>query len=270
MPLPLPPTPEQSPQVGLSVPERRHRPEVGVVAWAKTPVVLVPYSTPFLATNPGRVIPCPDLPTVTVPESAVPIPMVPAPDVEVPTSIVTLPAVPVVLAVFRVKLLPAAEATVNAPESRILFVVNVSEPMTVPETKFPTLVREEVTTVELSVVPERVPAGATTALPEAAVTRPLPLTVKVGMEVEEPKLPTFPLTVARVVPKEPVPKPVTSPVRVMVWSPVLVPETDTAPAPMLSTEVLATLPVRVTVPVLTVSAVVRVALVTVPALPVVL
>ena len=47
--------------------------------------------------------------------------------------------------------------------------------------------------------------------------------------------------------------------------PELVPETETAPAPMVKTEVLATFPVRVTVPVLTVKAVVRVALVTLPA-----
>ena len=51
----------------------------------------------------------------------------------------------------------------------------------------------------------------------------------------------------------------------MALSPVLEPETETAPAPMVRTEVLATFPVRVTVPVFTVSAVVRVALVTLPA-----
>ena len=50
-----------------------------------------------------------------------------------------------------------------------------------------------------------------------------------------------------------------------VWSPVLEPETETAPAPMVRTEVLAELAVKVRVPVLTVSAVVRVALVTAPA-----
>ncbi len=50
-----------------------------------------------------------------------------------------------------------------------------------------------------------------------------------------------------------------------VWSPVLVPETDTAPAPMVRTDVLAAFPTKVTVPVLTVRPVVRVALVTDPA-----
>src|SRR6185369_11925379 len=48
-------------------------------------------------------------------------------------------------------------------------------------------------------------------------------------------------------------------------SPVLLPETDTAPAPIVSTEVFAAFPVNVTVPVFTVNAVVRVALVTLPA-----
>ena len=54
-----------------------------------------------------------------------------------------------------------------------------------------------------------------------------------------------------------------------VWSPVFVPleepERDEAPAPSVRTEVFATSPVRVTVPVFTVSAVVRVALVTLEA-----
>ena len=48
----------------------------------------------------------------------------------------------------------------------------------------------------------------------------------------------------------------------------LVHETETAPAPIVKTEVFATLPVRVTVPVFTVRAVVKVAFVTVPAFPV--
>ena len=56
-----------------------------------------------------------------------------------------------------------------------------------------------------------------------------------------------------------------------VWSPVLVPlevpENEEAPAPKVRTEVFAAFPVKVTVPVLTVSAVVRVAFVTVAALP---
>jgi hypothetical protein len=48
-------------------------------------------------------------------------------------------------------------------------------------------------------------------------------------------------------------------------SPVLVPETDTAPAPMVRTDVLPEFAVKVSVPVLTVRAVVSVALVTAPA-----
>jgi hypothetical protein len=62
---------------------------------------------------------------------------------------------------------------------------------------------------------------------------------------------------------------------IVVWSPVFVPEEvpecvpdiEDAPAPNVSTEVFATLPVNVTVPVFTVRPVVRVALVTVAALP---
>ena len=48
-------------------------------------------------------------------------------------------------------------------------------------------------------------------------------------------------------------------------SPVLLPEIDEAPAPIVKTEVLAALAVNVSVPVFTVSAVVSVALVTAPA-----
>jgi hypothetical protein len=51
---------------------------------------------------------------------------------------------------------------------------------------------------------------------------------------------------------------------------VLVPDTEDAPAPIVRTEVLAALAVRVKVPVFTVRAVVKVALVTVAALPVML
>ena len=71
--------------------------------------------------------------------------------------------------------------------------------------------------------------------------------------------------VTTVAAKEPVPLPVTPPVKVMVWSPVFAPEIETAPAPMVSAEVLAALPVSVTVPVFTVRAVVSVAFVTAPA-----
>ena len=67
----------------------------------------------------------------------------------------------------------------------------------------PTLVNEELTTVEFKVVPDNVPAGATTAFPLAAVIKPFAFTVNEGIEVEEPKLPTFELTVASVVANEP-------------------------------------------------------------------
>ena len=53
-----------------------------------------------------------------------------------------------------------------------------------------------------------------------------------------------------------------------VLSPVLAPEIELAPAPIVNTELFATLAVRVSVPVLTVKAVVKVALVTVEALPI--
>ena len=61
-----------------------------------------------------------------------------------------------------------------------------------------------------------VPAGATTTLDDAAVMRPLPLTVNDGMEVVDPKLPVLEFTMASVVAMLPVPLPVTSPVSVMV------------------------------------------------------
>jgi hypothetical protein len=62
----------------------------------------------------------------------------------------------------------------------------------------PTLVRDDAVTPAASVVPVRVPAGAITALPDAAVTRPLAFTVSDGMEVEDPKEPTLLLTVVSV------------------------------------------------------------------------
>ena len=95
---------------------------------------------------------------------------------------------------------------------------------TCKEVSVPTEVREEAVTPEARVVPVRVPAGAMTAFPEAAVINPLPLTVKVGIEVEDPKDPTLPLTVARVVAVEP------SVSKVAVKSPVRVsPERRTVP-----------------------------------------
>ena len=71
-------------------------------------------------------------------------------------------------------------------------------PFQVPVPIVPTVVRLEVTTLEAKVVPVSVPAGATTAFVDAAVIRPLPLTVKLGIAVLDPKLPTFELTVASV------------------------------------------------------------------------
>ena len=72
-----------------------------------------------------------------------------------------------------------------------------------PLVKVPTEVNDEAVTPEARVAPVRVPAGATTAFPEAAVIKPLPLTVKVGIEVEEPKDPTLVFTVAKVVANDP-------------------------------------------------------------------
>ena len=94
----------------------------------------------------------------------------------------------------------------------------------------PKEVRDELTTVEFNVVPERVPAGATTALPLAAVINPLALTVKEGMEVEEPKLPTFPLTVANVATAEPGPVAVTSPVKAVIALPETLARATSIPA----------------------------------------
>ena len=63
----------------------------------------------------------------------------------------------------------------------------------------PTLVKEELTTVEFNVVPVRVPAGAMTTLELAAVINPFPFTVNEGIEVDDPKDPTVAFTVASVV-----------------------------------------------------------------------
>jgi hypothetical protein len=82
----------------------------------------------------------------------------------------------------------------------------------VPVPIVPTDVSEELTTVELSVVPVRVPAGAITALPVTEVTRPLALIVIVGMLVDDPVVPAE-ATVARVNVAEPGPEAVASPVR---------------------------------------------------------
>ncbi len=71
------------------------------------------------------------------------------------------------------------------------------------EVNVPTLVSDDAVTPLASVAPVSVPAGATTTAVDAAVMRPLALTVKVGIAVEDPKLPTLLLTVARVVVREP-------------------------------------------------------------------
>ena len=78
------------------------------------------------------------------------------------------------------------------------------------------LVSEDETTFDASVVPASVPAGAMTALPEAAVMSPLPFTVNDGMDVDEPKLPVFEFTVASVATTEPDPLAVTSPVSAVI------------------------------------------------------
>jgi hypothetical protein len=70
-----------------------------------------------------------------------------------------------------------------------------------PPARAPTVVIDDVTTLAASVVPVSVPAGAMTADDAAAVIRPLPLTVKLGIAVDEPNDPTLALTVANVVTK---------------------------------------------------------------------
>ena len=84
-------------------------------------------------------------------------------------------------------------------------------PVVANEDNVPTEVSEDAVTPDARVAPVNVPAGATTALVEAAVIRPLALTVNAGMAVEEPKLPTLPFTVANVIARLPA-EFVTSPV----------------------------------------------------------
>jgi hypothetical protein len=83
----------------------------------------------------------------------------------------------------------------------------------------PRLVSEEAVIPAARVLPVRVPAGATTAFVDTAVTRPLPFTVNVGIAVEEPKEPVSVFTVARVVAIDVAPEPLTSPDSVIVWLP---------------------------------------------------
>jgi hypothetical protein len=75
---------------------------------------------------------------------------------------------------------------------------------------------EAVTTLDAKVVPVNVPAGATTAFVDAAVIRPLPLTVKLGIALDDPKDPVFVLTVASVRTADPGPLAVPSPVRAVI------------------------------------------------------
>ena len=101
---------------------------------------------------------------------------------------------------------PENEPAVMRPEAVKVeseVVAKVEVPETVKAFNVPTDVSDEVTTVAFKVVPLSVPAGAITTAVEAAVMSPLPLTVKVGMAVDEPNEPTLLLTVARVVFKLP-------------------------------------------------------------------
>jgi hypothetical protein len=139
--------------------------------------------------------------------------------------------------------------------------------VTVRFASVPTDVKLDAVTPAAKVEPVKVPAGAITALPEAAVINPFPFTVKVGIDVDEPNEPTLAFTVAKVVafvlfpvPSKELPALVTSPVKVpivlavckavavpalpviVVWSPVLVPDrllADAAPvtvnAPLIPT-----------------------------------
>ena len=101
---------------------------------------------------------------------------------------------------------PENEPAVMRPEAVKVeseVVAKVEVPETVKAFNVPTDVSDEVTTVAFKVVPLSVPAGAITTAVEAAVMSPLPLTVKVGMAVDEPNEPTLLLTVAKVVPRAP-------------------------------------------------------------------
>src|SRR2546425_214418 len=88
---------------------------------------------------------------------------------------------------------------VVVPLVRVTF-PRADKPDTASEVSVLRDVSDDEVTPDARVLPVSVPAGAMTALVPAAVIRPLPLTVKFGMAVEEPKLPVFELTVARVVP----------------------------------------------------------------------
>ena len=102
----------------------------------------------------------------------------------------------------RVQTTPFTVVPVLTRSALVMSPVAVNEPVTTSPEMVPRLVREELTTFEASVVPVSVPAGAITALPPAAVIKPLPLTVKFGIDVDDPKLPVLVFTVARVVAQE--------------------------------------------------------------------
>jgi hypothetical protein len=108
------------------------------------------------------------------------------------------------------------DSALNAAEADVCpvppFAIAIVVPFQTPVVIVPTDVRDEDTTFEASVVPVKVPAGATTALVLAAVIRPLAFTVKEGMAVDEPNDPMFELTEARVSVAEPGPVAVPSPV----------------------------------------------------------
>ncbi len=100
----------------------------------------------------------------------------------------------------------------------------ITDPFQTPVAIVPTDVNDDDTTFDARVVPVNVPAGAITTDVPAAVINPLPLTVKFGIAVDDPKDPTFPLTVANVRPVAPDDErvPVASPVNVS-------PDSDTVP-----------------------------------------
>ena len=103
-------------------------------------------------------------------------------------------------------------ATPSWPVIVLLPSASVKPDPVAPPVNVPVLVKDDASTLEASVAPVSVPAGATTAAVVCAVTRPLPVVVKTGMAVDEPTEPGLPLTVARVATAEPGPVAVTSPV----------------------------------------------------------
>ena len=91
----------------------------------------------------------------------------------------------------------AVPVSVDVPSAR------VNPAPVAPPVRVPVLVRDDASTFDASVAPLNVPAGAITAFVPAAVMSPLPLTVKFGIAVEDPQLPVFVFTVAKVVASEP-------------------------------------------------------------------